>query len=269
LLNWFSYQYNVYPPLGGTALSKICFVIGPIGSPGHEIRLAADDFIEYIVAPCVRELGYDKPLRADTLPEPGRITAQIIELLNSADLVIADLSGGNENVYYELSCRHAIGRPVIHMALEGTRLPFDVADNRTIFYSMHARQVEIARVELRRQVARVHEPGYKVRSPIIDAIGLITLERSTEPTQQLLAQLTREMESLRADMGDLRSRLTSSQTSPTEMLLYPGAGKSHAILFEQEARRAEIRAEIERSMEQHSAAKNNAESSSRKPRAKR
>jgi hypothetical protein len=189
-------------------LRKICFVIGPIGSPGHEIRLAADDFITYIVAPCIRELGYDEPRRADLLPEPGRITAQIIELLNSADLVIADLTGGNENVYYELSCRHAIGKPVIHMALEGTRLPFDVFDNRTIFYTMHAREVEIARQKLKGQIERTHEPGYRARNPILDAIGLITLERSVEPTQQLLAQLTREMESLRGDMGDLRSRLT-------------------------------------------------------------
>jgi hypothetical protein len=259
-------------------LPKICFVIGPIGSPGHEIRLAADDFITYIVAPCVRELGYDEPRRADRLPEPGRITPQIIELLNSADLVIADLTGGNENVYYELSCRHAIGKPVIHMALEGTRLPFDVFDNRTIFYTMHARQVELTRQELKGQIERTHEPGYKVRNPIIDAIGLITLERSTEPTQQLLAQLTREMESLRGDMGDLRSRLTLQPVpvlgpgawgsltglglgglgSPTVLrsldeMPPPGAGRN---MMGELQRRMEIRAEIERSIEEHLAAKN-------------
>ena len=155
--------------------------------------------MKYIVAPCAEELGYDKPIRADGLPEPGRITSQIIDLLNSADIVIADLSGNNANVYYELSCRHAIGKPAIHMAVDGTPLPFDVADNRTIFYTMHASRVERAREELTGQIKRVQEPGYKARNPILDAIGLISLEKSTEPTQRAIASLIRQVASFQGD----------------------------------------------------------------------
>jgi hypothetical protein len=188
-------------------LTKVCFVICPIGQPGSDTRVAADDFMKYIVAPCAEELGYDTPIRADGLPEPGRITSQIIGLLNSADLVIADLSGDNANVYYELSCRHAIGRPAIHTAVEGTRLPFDVADNRTIFYTMHASRVERAREELAKQIKRVEQPGYKASNPILDALGLITLEKSAEPMQQAIASLARQMANLQGDIGDLRSSL--------------------------------------------------------------
>jgi hypothetical protein len=193
-------------------LPKVCFVICPIGSFGSEIREAADDFIKYIVTPCTHELGYDEPIRADKLPEPGRITSQIIELLNSADLVIADLSRGNANVYYELSCRHAIGKPAIHMAFEGTQLSFDVADNRTIPYTMHASRVEQAREQLTAQIKRVEEPGYKPRNPILDAIGLISLERSTEPTQQSLASLIRQVTSLQSDIASLRGDILSSRS---------------------------------------------------------
>jgi hypothetical protein len=118
-----------------------CFVIGPIGEAGTAIRADADDFMKYIVTPVVtsKEFGYEPPIRADNLNDPGRITSQIIKLLIDADLVIADLTGNNANVFYELSLRHAIGKPVVHMALEGTRLSFDVRDNRTIFYTMHSR----------------------------------------------------------------------------------------------------------------------------------
>ena len=65
-------------------------------------------------------------------------------LLMDAELVIADLTGNNANVYYELSFRHAIAKPVIHMALQDTRLSFDVQDNRTIFYTLQCREAETA-----------------------------------------------------------------------------------------------------------------------------
>jgi hypothetical protein len=95
-------------------MSKTCFVIGPIGDPGTTIRTEADDFMKYIVTACpaLKEHGYDKPIRADQLNDPGRITSQVIKLLMEAELVIADLTGNNANVYYELSFRHALGKPV-------------------------------------------------------------------------------------------------------------------------------------------------------------
>jgi hypothetical protein len=103
-------------------MPKTCFVIGPIGEPGTTIRNEADDFMKYIVSPVLGELDYGEPIRADRLNEPGRITSQVIKLLLEADLVIADLTTNNANVYYELSLRHAIGKPAIHMAFEGTPL---------------------------------------------------------------------------------------------------------------------------------------------------
>ena len=72
-------------------------------------------------------------------------------------------------------------------------MSFDVADNRTIFYTMHASRVERAKSDLTAQIKRIEETGYKPRNPILDAIGLISLERSAEPTQQAIAALAREV----------------------------------------------------------------------------
>jgi hypothetical protein len=189
-------------------LSKVCFVIGPIGPPESVIRTAADDLLKYMIQPTVKALDYDDPIRADKLPEPGRITSQIIELLQTADLVIADLSGHNANVYYELSYRHAIGKSAIIMAPEGTTLSFDVFDARTIPYTMHAPHVDRAKGELTAQIQKTHEPGYKPRNLIVDTVGLMNLEKSTHPTQRAIVVLAHDVQGLRNEFANLRSQVT-------------------------------------------------------------
>lgn len=197
---------------------KTCFVISPIGDREGGIRRAADDFMEYIVDPCIKGLGFDPAQRSDHLPEPGSITSQIIKLLIEADLVIADLTGANSNVYYELSLRHAIGKPAIHMALENTKLSFDIADNRTIFYTMHARHVEQVKADLGKQIIHVQDSNYKARNPIVDAVGLIKLEGSAEPAQRLMATVLQAMETIQRDMLWLKNDVSQLRSQASHNL---------------------------------------------------
>ena len=71
----------------------------------------------------------------------GSISKQIIKAIYVSDLVIANLTQINPNAMYELAIRHCIGSPVIIIAEEGTDLPFDVIDERTIFYKNDAQGV--------------------------------------------------------------------------------------------------------------------------------
>lgn len=68
------------------------------------------------------------------ISESGSITKRIINGIYNADIAIADLTGHNPNVMYELSFRHAVKKPVIIIAEEGTKIPFDISDERVIFY---------------------------------------------------------------------------------------------------------------------------------------
>src|ERR1044071_1761259 len=99
-----------------------CFLIAPLGLEGSEIRRRSDLLYRHVVRPAVESAGY-KLIRADGIDSPGSITSQIINLLATAELVIADLSGLNPNVMYEIGIRHALRLPVIQLASRGDTIP--------------------------------------------------------------------------------------------------------------------------------------------------
>lgn len=155
-------------------MSREYFIVCPIGDDGDDIRQRADDVTDYIIEPVLSGYGITIS-RADRLGYPGNITSQIIDKVIKADLVIADLTENNPNVYYELAIRHATRKPYIQMAQIGQRIPFDVTTQRTIFYDLNIRFVQRAKGELSAQVQTILESDCRVESPITAAIDLSAL----------------------------------------------------------------------------------------------
>ncbi len=73
-------------------------------------------------------------LRADDVAGPGLIIADVIREITSSQLVIADITPNNPNVYFEVGYALAMKKPTILLARKGTPLPFDVAGFRVLFY---------------------------------------------------------------------------------------------------------------------------------------
>lgn len=130
-----------------------CFVIGPIGnkfappdSPGREHYEDALQVFEYVILPACKKHGIE-PVRADGIAKSGEITDQIFRHLAEDEVVIADVSGGNPNVMYELGLRHTTGLLTIQIGEYG-QLPFDVTAVRTIQFSRSERGLIDARKAL-------------------------------------------------------------------------------------------------------------------------
>jgi hypothetical protein len=75
-------------------------------------------------------------VRADEIPQPGRITEQIVHEIASADFVITDISGLNANVFWELGYSHALRQSTIILSQDVGSAPFDTRDYRMIEYSL-------------------------------------------------------------------------------------------------------------------------------------
>lgn len=111
---------------------KRCFIITPIGNDNDSIRRHIDGIIDAAIKSAL-EPDYEV-VAAHKITETGTITKQIIKEIYQDELAIANLTGNNPNVMYELAIRYCLGKPVLTIAEKGTNLPFDVMPERTIFY---------------------------------------------------------------------------------------------------------------------------------------
>ena len=85
-----------------------------------------------IFQPVLEELKY-QITRSDKISSPGLITKIMIRHLIESDIVIADISGYNPNVMYELGIRHTKEKPVILVTSDiDKEFPFDIRDIRIL-----------------------------------------------------------------------------------------------------------------------------------------
>ena len=102
------------------------FVISPFGEP-------FDTYFAHIVKPALEECGL-YAIRGDSLYRPTTIVDDIWQGIRDAKLLIAELTGRNPNVFYELGLAHAISKPVILIAKSIDDVPFDLRSIRVLVY---------------------------------------------------------------------------------------------------------------------------------------
>lgn len=103
-----------------------CFVLMPFGDP-------FDLYYEGILSPAIRDAGFE-PKRADEIYKTGVIISDIFAEIRKSAILIADLSGKNPNVFYELGYAHAFRLPVVIIAQSLDDVPFDLRHQRVLLY---------------------------------------------------------------------------------------------------------------------------------------
>jgi hypothetical protein len=107
-----------------------CFVIMPFALP-------IGGYYELIYEPAIKKTGLT-PVRADTdIFGTGKIIEQIWTGLQRAKVLVAELTGRNPNVLYELGLAHALHKPVVLISSNEADVPFDVRHVRVIYYDVN------------------------------------------------------------------------------------------------------------------------------------
>ena len=124
------------------SLRPLCFMVMPYGrkptqaEPGKgPAEIDFNALWDRAYVPVIQALGYE-PVRADQ-DSGALIITQMLERLYFADLVLADMTLPNGNVYYEIGIRHA-AKPdgCVLLGADWSRQLFDVAQMRTVRYPL-------------------------------------------------------------------------------------------------------------------------------------
>ncbi|MCL6285661.1 metallophosphoesterase [Ruegeria sp. 2012CJ41-6] len=83
--------------------------------------------------------------RIDEIQGSSSISNDIIQKLFSAEIVIADVTGANANVFYELGIRQSLTeRPSILISSDRKYVPFDIHDQQILFYDTDELDASVA-----------------------------------------------------------------------------------------------------------------------------
>lgn len=177
----------------------------PIGKEGSPDFAHFRSVFDVIIKPAAEQAGYDVH-RADDSALMGNMTNEIVKSLATADLVIADLTGRNPNVYLELGIRHCLRKSgTIHLVQEDQALPFDVAGYRAIKYSTNFAKIDSVREAIIAAISEKRRRPEIADNPVHDSLDLPQDYRSIaeseqvaelEATQRRLAKITRELQAL-------------------------------------------------------------------------
>jgi len=156
----------------------LCFVLMPFGKKAIPSGATVDFDAVYhdLIAPAVSAAGME-PLRADEELTGGVIHKPMFERLILCDFAVADLTGANANVFYELGLRHGIRPATTVLLFAGTeRMLFDVAPLRAMPYQFgldgKPSDLDAARAGLSKllDAARTQQDGPSTDSPVFQLV---------------------------------------------------------------------------------------------------
>jgi hypothetical protein len=197
-----------------------CFVIMTFGNPkvnpeqARRLDLIYSQWIKPAVESIKDPFRPDEQIvchRADKSVRPEEIITHVIEHLMTSDIVIADLSGRNPNVFYELGVRHAIGNNTVLIAEDLDDIPFDLRGMRAIVYKYEPEYMLKLKSSLDEAIKEIFKDPNRIDNPVRRFIYNTEVDKlinqPTLPGYQIIKDIISELSSLKKEMIDQVSEI--------------------------------------------------------------
>jgi hypothetical protein len=185
--------------------NNICFVISPIGKEGTDDHDKFKEVLDYVIKPAIDDSGHDlEVLRADEINRTGSLIKDILENVYGSFIVIADLTGQNPNVFYELGVRHSLKPRTILITQSMDDVPFDIRDYRTIKYDTSAKGANTFKNKLKSYLNEIFENPNHPDNPVLNSLGnvidhrIIELEKENKELREFKRQDNELREAIKA-----------------------------------------------------------------------
>lgn len=182
----------------------LCFVLMPF-------RPDLDELYVGTIRPCIERASRLSALRADEIYGSRAIIADIWDSIQRADLILADVTGRNPNVFYELGLAHAIQKPVLIISQNINDVPFDLKHLRVIIYQNTLQGRLRLKTNLKKAIGSDHRANLQTFFT-----STSTVEGAERPDRKRITKLVFRISS--ADpatsisaMGELTKAVKSSQ----------------------------------------------------------
>ena len=171
-----------------------CFTIMPFGG-------WFDEYYETVFRPAVEAAGLE-PHRADDLYRPSAIVNDIWAYTKRASVLLADMTGKNPNVFYELGLAHALAKPVILVAESIEDVPFDLRALRVILYDKNSpRWGETLAEQIRAAISEV------LTSPVTAVLP--TFLQTTDVERPTVSRHDKELLQIRQELDIIKRSIRS------------------------------------------------------------
>lgn len=182
-----------------------------------------NDVYDFLIKTPLENAGYSVS-RADDLLNQSNILQDIISGIANCDLIIADLSKSNPNVYYEVGLAHAMRKKVVLITQNLDEIPFDLRSYRIIVYSTHFSEMNEAQQKISELVKKELNNELTFSSPVVD-FG------ATNPNfLAITSQSTAEITSNHNDRGVLDIQVDLEESNEVMGLIISEVGDRWAKL---------------------------------------
>ena len=196
---------------------KKCFAIMPFSKAYSLTKEQWTEVFEHKIKSAVEESGFGYECERYELRR-ANITKAILQEINSAHLVIADLTGKNPNVLWELGVRHTLSKRTILIAQDKKFLPSDLRDYPIILYKYKQSPAEVDKFkeDIKKELEDIEADPEKPDSPISDFlqlknIDLLSYEKfaNLKKLDALISELSYNLDTLDKIAKDLRTISTT------------------------------------------------------------
>lgn len=225
-------------------LQPLLFAVMPFGrkpDPSGRFEIDFDDLYGRVIRVAAKAAGVDV-VRADEEAYGGPIHVAMYERLLLAEIVLADLTLSNPNVFYELGVRHAARpRSTILIFSRHSRLPFDLSPMRAIPYDLEEGKLPDAAVGplidlLKDKIERAKTDTEHTDSPLFQLLpGLQPLALAHEVTETFrdrVSAVSGVQERLRRAIQEGGSAQALQELQAIAAELHPFANRPPEVLLD-------------------------------------